>query len=166
MKQFCEKFQMNHTCVILGIREYLYLTWNLWLVSLDDTYSFGIIHLLSMTTSKAPSVESSVSSSSKTIDRVLDFLWFERDFASFYNATLPEHNLPVVSLKVNWIAMDHIYTDLWSILSSLSLNTTGVVGDEVDLSCPGLVYHVEELTPGPPWFSHIFILSNHCTQRI
>ena len=45
---------------------------------------------------------------------------------------------------------DLIHTDLWSISSLLSLNTTGVVGDEVDLSCPGLVYHVEELAPGPP----------------
>ena len=91
---------MKHMCVTFGTREYYHLTWNLWLVSLDDTYSFGMIHLLSMTTSKAPSVESSLSSSSKTIDRVLDFLWFEKDFASFYNATLPEQKLSVTNWKL------------------------------------------------------------------
>ena len=53
-----------------------------------------------MTTSKAPSVESSLSSSSKTIDRVLDFLWFEKDFGSFYNATLPERKLPMANWKL------------------------------------------------------------------
>ena len=62
---------------------------------------FGTIHLLSMTTSKAPSAESSLSSSSKTIDRVLDFLWkFQKNCASFYNATLPEHELPVEYWKL------------------------------------------------------------------